>query len=201
MTGGPESHCNTGGNAPAYDLGRMPHARTADENFSVMGSAVLSREPMKGFHPNILSRWHNDVLERVACRRLTRWCKRVAAMTDEEFATRLQLAVIAGSASKDIDDPLDWLYRAMREAAGKAGPLRTGAYRDHTTVHAQPFHARLVAAIRQLPPEQYGLLALFMWGARCEELAERQATSQDAVAKRIDQIARDLASTVFRTKP
>jgi len=156
---------------------------------------------MKGLHPNILTRWHNHVLERVACRRLTRWCKRVAAMTDEEFARKLQLAVIAGSASKDIDDPLDWLYRAMREADGNAGPLRIGAYRNQTTVHAQPFHVRLVAAIRQLPPEQYRLLAAFMWGARCEELAKWQTTSQDAVAKRIDQIARALASSVFRTKP
>jgi hypothetical protein len=122
-------------------------------------------------------------------------------MTDEEFAAMLQVAVVAGSASQDVHDPLDWLYRAMREAAGKAGPLRTGAYRDHITAHAQPFHVRLVSAIRQLQPERYGLLALFMWGARCEEVAEWRATSQEDVAKHVDQIARDLAALVFRTRP
>jgi hypothetical protein len=156
---------------------------------------------MKGFRSSILTRWHRDILERMACRRLTRWCRRIDAMADEEFAAMLQLAVVAGSASQDVHDPLDWLYRAMRQAAGNAGPLRTGAYRDHLTAHAQPFHVRLVSAIDQLSPERYGLLALFMWGARCEEVAEWQATSQEDVAIRVDQTARDLAAHVFGTKP
>src|SRR5688572_20506997 len=117
-------------------------------------SASLPSEPMKGPTPKFLIRLHGRVLERRACWRLARWCRRVRGMTDEQFATMLKVAVVCGSVSQDIQDPLDWLYRAMREAAARAGPLYRETTPNHVTSYAQPFHVRLVSAIAQLAPER-----------------------------------------------
>lgn len=179
----------------------MPRERKGDQNSEAMDSAALSREQMEGFRPNFCTRLHGVVQGRLARWRLTRWCSRIEAMTDPQFAATLQLAVVAGSPSEEVQDPLDWLYRAMRSAGGKAGPFHEGVYDDHITTYAQPLHVRLVSAIRKLSAERYALLALFMWGARCEEVAAWRAASQEDVATRIDQIARELAASVFGTRP
>lgn len=118
-------------------------------------------------------------------------------MTDKQFAHKLAITVFGSDPTRQVRDPLHWLYCAMRDAAAKAGPKRQGLYEEHLTTHAQPMNLRLVRAIGELSSERYELLALFIWGARCEEVARWQDSPQEDVANRVDMIARELASRVF----
>lgn len=163
-------------------------------------SASLLTEPMTGLIPQSLIRLHGLIVTRWACRRLARWCMRISAMTDKQFANKLAVTVLGSNPSRNVRDPLDWLYCAMREAAAKASPHREGLYEEHLTTHAQPINLRLVDAIAQLSSERYALLALFMSGARCEEVARWQESSQEDVANRIDMIARELAARVLGSR-
>lgn len=163
-------------------------------------SAPLLTEPMKGFVPQSLIRLQVRIVTWWACRRLAHWCTRISAMTDNQFAQKLTVTLLGSNPSREVRDPLDWLYCAMRDAAAKAGPLHEGAHEKHLTTHAQPLNVRFVRAISQLSPERYALLALFMSGARCEDVAQWQATSQEEVAERIALLARELAARVFGTR-
>lgn len=122
-------------------------------------------------------------------------------MPETDFAAELVDGVVNLSVHGDTrESPLTWLYRAMRDAAGTAGPLRTAVHTEHAASYAQPFNVRLAASIPNLPPDQYALLALFMmYGARCEDVAKWEGASQEEVADRIALIACELSAEVFGT--
>lgn len=121
-------------------------------------------------------------------------------MPKSDFAAELVDCVVTASLHGGrCEAPLTWLYRAMRDAAAKAGPPPAGVHPAHSATHAQPLNVRLAASITSLPPDQYTLLAIFMYGARCEDVAKWEGTSQEDVADRISQIARELAVQVFGT--
>lgn len=120
-------------------------------------------------------------------------------MPESDFAAELVDCVVTASLhGSRCEAPLTWLYRAMRDEA-KAGPPPAGVHPAPSDTHAQPLNVRLAASITSLPPDQYVLLAVFMHGARCEDVAQWEGTSQEDVADRISQLARELAVQVFGT--
>lgn len=151
---------------------------------------------MTGFVPQSLIRLQGRIVTRWACRRLAHWCARTARMKEEDFLGTLVQSVV----SSGPEDPLKWLYRAMRDAAGKAGPYLEGMSAESLTLHAQPINVRLVTAINQLSRGRYALLAAFMWGARCEDVAKWQGSSQEDVANQIALLVREVASRVFGSR-
>lgn len=120
-------------------------------------------------------------------------------MPETDFAAELVDDVVNSSMHGDRrESPLTWLYRAMLDAAETVGTLRAAIHTEHAASYAQSFKMRLVASISRLPPDQYASLALFMmYGARCEDVAKWEGTSQEKVADRIAHIARELSAELF----
>lgn len=196
------------------DLGRMPQSSRVDEKYkakvcrtavlacamSGQASVALPSEPMKGFKPETLDGLRSRLVRWRAVWRLRRWCTRITNMPESDFAAELVDCVVTASLHGDrCEAPLTWLYRAMRDAAPKTGSPPAGVHPAHSATHVQPLNVRLAASITSLPPDQHTLLAIFMYGARCEDVAKWEGTSQEDVADRISQIARELAVQVFGT--
>lgn len=154
---------------------------------------------MKGFEPQTLLALRSHLVRWWAVWRLGRWCERIATMPEADFDAELLDSVVNLSMDGDRrESPLTWLCRAMLDAAGTTAPLRAAIYIEHAASYTQSFKTRLAASVSSLPRDQYASLALFMMhGARCEDVAEWEGTSQEEVADRIAHIARELSTELF----